>query len=161
AYAEDYEALQPLQELATKYELAILVVHHTNKRFAKELDDIFDSVSGSTGLTGSADAILLLARKRGEFDAILHVTGRDLEEQELGLQVDRATNAWRLLGKADAVQMSEERRKIYLALSNSFEPLSPREIAKKADMNGDCVRQLLGKMLEDGQVRSDIRGKYT
>ena len=38
-------------------------------------------MSGTQGVAGSCDAVLVLARKRGESAGILHVTGRDVDEE--------------------------------------------------------------------------------
>ena len=60
-----------------------MVVHHLRKA---DSEDPFDSVSGSTGLTGAADTTLILTR-RG-VGCILYGRGRDLEEFETGLEFD-------------------------------------------------------------------------
>jgi hypothetical protein len=49
-----------LKHLADRRELAILALHHTNKR--DEPEDPFDAVSGTTRLTGAADTVLILAK---------------------------------------------------------------------------------------------------
>src|SRR5262249_27462535 len=54
AYLEDYEALGELQKLASQYNLAIVVAHHDRKASA---DDVFDTVSGTLGITGPVDTI--------------------------------------------------------------------------------------------------------
>lgn len=41
-YSNDYSAIQPLQELASRHNISIIVVHHTRK---SDADDIFDTVS--------------------------------------------------------------------------------------------------------------------
>jgi RecA-family ATPase len=58
-YDADYAALSPLQVMAGEMGLAIVVVHHVRKL---ESDDPLDTVSGTTGLTGAADSILVLNR---------------------------------------------------------------------------------------------------
>jgi RecA-family ATPase len=80
-YLEDYAAISELQKLASKYNLTIIVVHHDRKSVA---DDVFDTVSGSLGLTGAADTIAIMKREGGA--VTLHVRGRDVEEAEKALQ---------------------------------------------------------------------------
>ena len=90
-YDVDYEALDPLLPLAAERNVAIVVVHHTRKLAAA---DPLDEISGSTGLSGGVDGALILRRDRGRADAYLHVTGRDIEEeQELVLRWDANTAA--------------------------------------------------------------------
>ena len=76
-YQDDYAALEELLPLAAEHEVAIVVVHHTRKMAAA---DPLDEISGSTGLTGGVDGVLVLKRDRGKADAVLHVDGRDIEE---------------------------------------------------------------------------------
>jgi hypothetical protein len=70
AYAEDYQAIFPLKELADAYGVSIVVVHHQRKLDA---EDPLDTISGTTGLTGAADASLVLKKTR------LEGRGRDIE----------------------------------------------------------------------------------
>jgi AAA domain len=62
AYSNDYAALTDLQKIASKYRVAIVINHHVRKM---EADDPFDTVSGTLGLTGAADTILILKRHAG------------------------------------------------------------------------------------------------
>ena len=59
-YSADYEAITGLQKIAIDYGIAILVLHHDRK---SEADDAFDTVSGTLGLTGAADTILIIKRR--------------------------------------------------------------------------------------------------
>ena len=60
----------------------IVTVHHTRK---DQSGDFLDSTSGTYGISGSVDTVLVLARKRGETAGVLHVTGRDVDEDEYRL----------------------------------------------------------------------------
>jgi adenine/guanine phosphoribosyltransferase-like PRPP-binding protein len=53
--------------LADAYSVPFIIVHHTRKLAAT---DFLDEVSGSQGLAGSADAVLVLKRLRGNADGI-------------------------------------------------------------------------------------------
>jgi hypothetical protein len=70
AYQEDYTAVAELQKLASKYNITVIVVHHDRK---SEADDVFDTVSGTLGLTGAADTIAILKREAGA--VTFHVRG--------------------------------------------------------------------------------------
>lgn len=85
-YAEDYLAGAAVKELADQHNVAILVLHHTRKATKENgTTDQLEMVSGSNGLAGSADGIIVLARARNKGEAKLFVTGRDVEEQTLDL----------------------------------------------------------------------------
>jgi predicted ATP-dependent serine protease len=72
-YDADYEACQGLQQLAGTLSVAIIVAHHDRKMDA---EDVFDTVSGTLGLTGGVDTIAVMKRRAGV--TTLHVEGRDL-----------------------------------------------------------------------------------
>lgn len=82
-YQLNYDALAPLQRIANLRQIAIVVVHHTNQRV--DVEDIFQLVSGTSGLIGVVDSIVLLQRRKGDDVGRLAVTGRDVEDQEIAL----------------------------------------------------------------------------
>ena len=106
-YADDTAALAPLQTLAGERCLAVAALHHQRKMDA---EDPFDTVSGSLGLTGVADTILVLKRQAG--NVVLHATGRDVETAELALSFNKRTCKWSILGAAADIQRSSERGRI-------------------------------------------------
>jgi predicted ATP-dependent serine protease len=59
-YEADYAAIQGLQAIASQTGVAIVVVHHLRKS-AGELDPL-EKVSGTLGLSGAADTVLILDR---------------------------------------------------------------------------------------------------
>jgi hypothetical protein len=165
AYDEDYESLQALQDLVNlRPGLAIVVIHHTNKRI--DAEDVADLISGSTGLPAGADGFMVLRRQRGTADATLTVVHRDLDDdKELALKSDQETGGWRLLGTAAEYQVSKERRAIIDCLKKSVKPLRPIDIARaigRDDAKGrGSLRFLLHKMSLSGEVTSPRYGYYT
>jgi hypothetical protein len=158
-YDADYEAMESLQKVAGEHGAAILVVHHTRKLAAS---DPVDEVSGSTGLSGGADSILVLKRDRGKADAYLHVTGREIEEEaELALRWDANLASWSLVGDAEEYRLSEERRDVLTALRSASGAMSPKEIAEALDKSHGSVKVLLGEMVKAGQVANPSYGKYS
>ena len=65
-YTADYLIGDRLTPLSKQYAVAILVVHHTRKATA---DDPVELVSGTLGLTGGVDGVMVLRRQRGQADA--------------------------------------------------------------------------------------------
>jgi AAA domain len=78
AYLKDYKDLTPLQRFALDAHIGVVMVTHTNQR--DMWADILHAVSGTTGVVGCADTILLLQRARNAPHGQLHVTGRDVTE---------------------------------------------------------------------------------
>src|SRR5262249_44319705 len=95
-YQSDYLALLELRALANEFGIAIPVSHHLRKA---EADDPFDTISGTLGLTGAVDSILVL--KRDSYGSyVLHGKGRDLVEVEKAMTFDRNACLWRVEGDA-------------------------------------------------------------
>jgi len=94
-YGSDYADIVLLKSIADKYDVAILCVHHLRKM---KDDDPFNMISGTTGLSGSADGMFVLKREnRLSGKAILHGTGRDIADIELPLEFDQVNCLWKLL----------------------------------------------------------------
>jgi hypothetical protein len=158
-YDADYEAIQPLTKIAAQ-RVALGIVHHTRKAIA---DDPLATVSGSYGLTGAADGVLVLSRRRGRSDAALNVIGRDVEEQELALEFKPDLCLWAALGNAQDLKReseakkepkrSNERQEVLDLLFQSGQPLAPGNIATLLDKPAATVRTLLFKMKNAGEIK--------
>ncbi len=151
-YEEDYEALTPLKHLADAYRVSILAVHHLRKLVA---DDVLDEISGSIGMTGAVDGALILKRERGQSEAMLYVTGRDIEQdQQLALVFDRTTATWTLAGDVEEFRRTKERQAIIDVLTEQLPGgMTPRQIAEALDKNYHTTRSLLRKMEDAGEIR--------
>jgi hypothetical protein len=74
-----------------------------------EAEDPVDTVSGTLGLAGCADSVLILSRSPQ--GTTLYVRGRDIEEAEHAVSFDKAGCRWTILGNAAEVHRSNERGK--------------------------------------------------
>lgn len=155
-YAADYGAIEELQSLAAEKGIAIILVHHVRKA---EAEDPLDTVSGTTGLTGAVDTILVLSRTTDS--VTLYARGRDIEEIETAIEFNRRDNRWRILGEASEVRRSGERKAIIKVLSEATEPMTPREISDATNMPPNNIKQLLRKMAIAHEVVKVGRAKYT
>lgn len=156
-YSVDYAAITGLHKIAHERGVAIVVVHHVRKM---EAEDPFDMVSGTNGLTGAADTILVLRKQSG--NVTLYARGRDIEEKETACAFNKESCRWTLLGEAEAVHSSGERAAILEALRLA-EPghMQVSEImvaTGRRDRN--ALDQLLFKMHRDKKVVRIKRGVY-
>jgi hypothetical protein len=156
-YTADTEAIASLQKIALKYSIAILVLHHDRKAAA---DDPFDTVSGTLGLTGAADTILILKRQLNG-GVVLHARGRDIEESDTAVQFEKATCRWSILGEASQVLQSAQRQGVIAALTEAEGPLSVTDIMAEAKLNRNAADVLLGRMAKNGEIARLKRGKYS
>lgn len=157
-YDFDYRQAAALQAIASRHGLALVVVHHTRKMAA---DDPFDEVSGTRGLTGAADGVLVLKKDSGTQQPVLYGRGRDLEEFESALQFDGESGTWSVIGAAWQVADTTERRQIQQVLGRSADPMSPTEIGERLGKSRANVAKMLAKMLDEGQVERVSTGRYT
>lgn len=97
SYAADYEVVSKLKGLSDCYGICILLVHHTRKQAAS---DVFDMISGTSGLLGSADGAFIFQKEtRVSNNATLQVSGRDQQDEILHLRKNSATLQWELVKK--------------------------------------------------------------
>jgi hypothetical protein len=154
-YDADSDALKPLHRMALERGVAVLIVHHTRKAGA---DDVFDTISSSTGLTGIVDAMMVLRRPRNDATATLSVTGRDLEEKEVAMRFDPVTALWQVLGDAKQYETVTPERKAVLDVLSL--PMTPVEVAKLLNRDAASTRKLIFGMKGAGLVRRLSDGKY-
>jgi hypothetical protein len=155
-YATDYEAVQTLRDLANELGCAVLIVTHTRKA---EAEDPIDAVSGTLGLSGAADTIIVLNRS-AESGTTLYGRGRDLESMDLAVRFDPIAALWNVIGQTEDVIRTDERKEILSVLIDSTEPMTPKDISIGAQMARNSVDQLLFKMAKAGEVLKTGRGKY-
>lgn len=154
-YDQDYRAMIGLKALADKHSIAVVVVHHTRKAVA---EDYLDAVSGTQGLAGAADSVLVLARTRGGADATLSITGRDVEETAYAMSL--VSGRWTLLdGAADEYELGEQRRRV-LHLLRDEGPMRPKAIAQALDIDHEHAKKTCQRMLGDDQLDTDGTGIY-
>ncbi len=155
-YESDYRAVKGLQELASKYGLAIIIVHHVRKGSGDV--DPFERVSGTMGLTGAADTTIILDRDGN--GCTLYARGRDIEEYERAITFNRENCRWTVQGEASEVRRTDERGAILAVLEEATEPMSPKDITIATSMNRNACDQLLHKMTKAGEVIKSKRGMY-
>jgi len=155
-YECDYDAVQQLQRIASHAGVAIVIVHHLRKSVSEV--DPFEKVSGTLGLSGAADTVLVLDRDSS--GATLYGRGRDIEEIETAVEFNKETNTWRVLGEAAEIRRTNERAQILSVLIDAGEPISPCDIAAETGMRRNNVDQLLFKMAKAGEVLKSGRGHY-
>ena len=92
SYRDDYQIIGRLKQLADRFQLCMLIVHHTRKSPA---NDEFDRISGTTGIYGCADGAFVLSKeRRTDSAATLSISGRDQPDQCLHLVRDEETLQW-------------------------------------------------------------------
>ncbi len=157
AYDEDYDSVAPLKRLSDAHGVSIVVVHHLRKMAA---EDPMDTISGTLGLTGAVDGIMVLQRVRGAADATLHTTSRDGDERELAMRFDPATGNWQVRGDAGPVLGGEQQAQVYEALAATDVPMSPKDVAAATGLTAKQVGERLHDLKRADLVVRVGRGQW-
>ena len=145
---------------------SLLLIHHTRKG---EAADFIDTVSGSQGVAGSADYVIVLSRKRHSDEGVLAVTGRDIPEAEYAVKT--SAGRWELDGSDlnRAAQKVGERRQQQtlgdralevLAFVNTREQTKPADVAERFDLTPNRAGEVLARLADTGRIAKLRRGIY-
>jgi RecA-family ATPase len=84
AYDEDYAAMVGLHDVARRYPgSVILLITHDRKAGS---EDWMTRITGTRGVTGAADFVIFISRKRTETIGTIFVTGRDIEDRAFDVE---------------------------------------------------------------------------
>ncbi len=104
-YEKDYEIMGTLKEFADEHGLCMLLIHHLRKQGS---DDIFNRVTGSTGLTGAVDGTYVMVKTDREAQkAQIYMTGRDIEDKSFRLTRNPDSLEWEFEGEGEAQEENE------------------------------------------------------
>ncbi|MCI1982570.1 MAG: AAA family ATPase [Oscillospiraceae bacterium] len=110
AYGADYREVGALKKFADKHGICVLLVHHLRK-MVDDLDP-FNMISGTNGLMGAADTSFVMTRKaRADRETKLSYTGRDIDQNEVVMQFNKADYRWHILGNAEEIEAKQAAEK--------------------------------------------------
>jgi len=166
AYGRDYRIGSSLKRLCDERPGSSLLVNHHDRK--AEAADFVDSVSGTHGLAGAADTVVILSRERHEQTGLVMVTGRDVPEGEYAVKL-ADTGAWTLDGAtlADAAAVAAQRRATAGVGDRSAEilglvgqhPEGVRSAQVEKEVGPDA-RRYLARLVDSGRLVRPRRGLY-
>jgi hypothetical protein len=156
-YEADYGAVAQMKAVADAYGVAIVLVVHVRKADA---EDFLETVSGTNGLAGAADAVAVLRRVRGKADGLLQITGRDVEEASYALKFAADLGAWQLLEGPAAEHVLANTRAAIVAAVRQSPGIRPRQLANVAHLEYELVKKTVQRMVDVGQLDTDGNGHY-
>lgn len=105
-YANDYKEVGTIKDFADDNGLAIILIHHLKKG---NDSDIFGKVSGTNGITGTADTTIVLDRQnRYDKETILSITGRDVEQNQYILNFNKESCKWQMISSYEEKIIKDE-----------------------------------------------------
>jgi hypothetical protein len=156
-YQEDYQAISGLKELSDELNISFLIIHHLRKT---ESEDRFDDISGTFGISGAADGLLLLIRDAGEYLGELRITGRDMDSSEYAMKFNPDILTWNIMGDASEIQSTDQKQILFDAMKEHGGDMSPKEIAEKSGLYDGYVGRMLPYLVKTGVIIKVRRGVY-
>jgi RecA-family ATPase len=155
-YMDEYELLNKFQRFALDNKVCVLILHHTRKMKA---ENVFDEISGTRGISGAADANFVLQRNKYRGD--LFIQGRDLEDAQYELELDKENLTWNFKGITNSISISPEQQSILDVFgSDSAIEYRPSEIAKILNKEDQNIRPSFRRLVSLGLLNQDSYGKY-
>ena len=112
SYSGDYKTLTVLKGIGDRFNVSVLLVHHTKKEKTK---DPFERVLGSVAHMGCSDNTYVLLPDDYVHDAAtLYGKGRDIEYMELALRFNREDRCWEMVGNNMAQQEPSKHERVLL-----------------------------------------------
>ena len=180
AYENDNYNLQNLQTLAIKYNIGIVLVHHTKKGAET---DVFDEINGSAGIQSNMDSMIVIAssRKSGK-NSVFHCIPKDAEQLEFEIGMNEMM-IWEDKGPVGSANLTTLQKALIDCVNKLYDgnvgegkgtPVAAKNIIKviQEDDNLNAERQwkpytkedinkTLERLVEKMDLRKVKRGLYT
>lgn len=104
-YQHTYALLNAIRPLYQDRKVCVMFVHHTRKSNGFEVDP-FETILGSQALAGATDGMYIIQRKKGDEYSKFFGRGRDFEEFELAIRMDKDSR-WQNYGDVDDIEENE------------------------------------------------------
>lgn len=171
-YQQEYDEVKALNDWAHTRGIVVLIVHHLRKG-AVDPQDPFESISGTLGLQGAVDGLLVLSRTDDKDDAGdsarklagLWMRARDMD-RELSLGIELKDGRWHVIGTPQDVFHAGTQRMILQVLREANGRwLTSKEIHAAGDF--DCkaasVQKSASRMAARGLIeahRGALQGNF-
>jgi KaiC/GvpD/RAD55 family RecA-like ATPase len=138
-----------LSAIAHALSCTIVLVHHIGKGMS---DDVFNLLRGASALRGAYDVGMMLERRQGEREAVLHIEARDFETPGLTIRQREDGSGWELLGEAKEITHIRTGRKVIDAIAEMGGGVTADEIIEYLQISRQAVSQQLILTEQEGNV---------
>lgn len=140
-YEHAYRDITPLNELAQKHHISIILVCHDRK--AVDPDDPFSNILGSTGLQGAATQMMVMFRRRKDEPIHISIKGKTIDGlPELNVKLENAE--WSI------VEGGNEAEREAAARWNEFTNSDIRQAVKAIAENSVFWKGRCSTLIQDG-----------
>jgi hypothetical protein len=140
-YEHAYRDITPLNELAQKHHISIILVCHDRK--AVDPDDPFSNILGSTGLQGAATQMMVMFRRRKDEPIHISIKGKTIDGlPELNVKLENAE--WSI------VEGGNEAEREAAARWNEFTNSDIRQAVKAIAENSILWKGRCSTLIQDG-----------
>ena len=156
SYDIDYAALIPVQRLAHRRNIGIVLVTHNRK--AVDIDNPFNMIQGSVGMQAGSDTMMTISHDSGA--KTLHLSGRRIPSDQFAFTINEGV--WVLEGNSNEYHGSELRREIRAHLKDAGDMgLSAGDLIDLTGKKDSNVRQALRRMVKGDEINQPKkRGDY-
>ena len=151
-YGNDYDDISAIKNIADKYGIAIILVHHLRK--LTDSNNPFNQISGSTALMGAADTAYLLKKDWNKNNAQLIANGRDIGQFDLELKFENGM--WNLLEVKSMEDLEKEAVPEFLYALCDF-----MKEAKEWSGTATQLLNVLGDSATNPNMVTKSMGKFT
>lgn len=158
-YQAEYEDYERLQKFSIKHGVPIICVHHTRKGSPGRITNPMDEMSGSSGIQGVADTLIVCVRDGNT--GVMHVTGREVNEEDYPLEFIKSNMTWQL-SPPEAQQIDTSG----MMLSDFFKThaeITAKQAAETFNLNERRAREKLANFVDIGKLiisRTEGRKKF-
>jgi len=149
-YSDNVAVLSPLQKMAQKHAVAILLVDHHSKING---DNPITDLIGSIGKSATFDCVIGIYREQGKQGAKLMIVGRDQDDVDLAIEFDPVTGCWQSLGDTRSVY----RTSVLDAIKQIVKQGDLATTKSITDHMGNTyqghVSRAIGELLADNKIR--------
>lgn len=148
AYDEDYSLLTALHNVARRHPgSVILLITHDRKAGS---EDWLTRITGTRGVTGAADFVIFVNRKRDEMIGTIFVTGRDIADN--GIAVEFTGDGWQPADIRLVIGTKSPTRQTIYAWLEEHGPAWQKDIAAGTGLEIGTVHARVHDMARDEEI---------
>jgi len=157
AYQDDIAITGRIQDFAINLGISTIGIHHTRK--PKDPDHFLTEVSGTYGLTGEADSVIVV--QRDAIGPVISATGRDIDEfEKRRASFDKTTGWWSMGMENVGIHMTAIRAEILKIFESGNRGYTISEFANIWGKGYDVTKKHLSRLYQAGLLARKGDGIY-